>query len=263
MDAEDARLRARPSRLTAIAGRGARAFIDLVVPPLCVACKAPLADHDALCAECWQAISFIRAPVCDRLGIPLPYDTGPGALSAAAIARPPAYDRARAVAHHDGVMRRLVHGLKYADRHDGVRLLGRWLASAGAELLPHADVLVPVPLHPWRLWQRRFNQSALLAQALARQTGHPVTANVLIRVRRTASQVGLSPDQRRRNVEGAFRIRATPHRTVDGRSVVLVDDVRTTGATVEACARALRRAGARRVDVLTLSLVADAANATS
>jgi ComF family protein len=160
-------------------------------------------------------------------------------------------------------MRRLVHGLKYADRHDGVRLLGRWLASAGAELLPHADVLVPVPLHPWRLWQRRFNQSALLAQALARQTGHPVTANVLIRVRRTASQVGLSPDQRRRNVEGAFRIRATPHRTVDGRSVVLVDDVRTTGATVEACARALRRAGARRVDVLTLSLVADAANATS
>ena len=135
----------------------ARAAVDLVVPPLCLACRKPLGTHDALCPQCWRQIRFIGAPLCDRLGIPMPFDTGTQTVSAAALANPPDYDRARAVAHFGPVMRNLIHGFKYADRHDARRLFGRWLVGAGAELLADADVLVPVPLHRWRLLARKFN----------------------------------------------------------------------------------------------------------
>ncbi len=180
-------------------------------------------------------------------------------LSAAAVADPPIFDRARAVATHDGAMRRLIHALKYADRQEGRRLFGRWLAGAGRDLLADADILVPVPLARWRLWRRRFNQSALLADALARETGLPMEPLALLRVRATRSQVGLTRAQRRKNVAGAFRVAPRRRHRIDGQAVLLVDDVITTGATAEACARALRRAGARRVDVLALALVTDLA----
>ena len=118
------------------------------MPPLCLSCYEPLAAHDALCPLCWQRVAFIGPPLCDRLGQPMPYDTGGRMISGAAAARPPAWSRARAVAQYEGVMRRLIHDLKYRDRHDARRLFGRWLAEAGAELLADADVIVPVPLAP-------------------------------------------------------------------------------------------------------------------
>ncbi len=228
---------------------------DIVVPPLCLACRAPLADHDSLCADCWRQVDFIRPPLCERLGIPLPFDAGPGAISAAAAADPPAYDRARAVARYEGAMRQLVHGFKYHDRQDARHLLGRWLQGAGTELLSDADLLLPVPLYRLRLLSRRFNQSAELARELSRLTGVPCDPFVLQRTRRTPRQVGLTREQRRLNVRGAFKVAADRVGMVDGANVVLVEDVITTGATVEACARALRRAGAARVDVLALAMV--------
>jgi ComF family protein len=188
-----------------------------------------------------------------RLGVPLPYDAGEPCLSAAAIASPPVYDRARAVARYSDTMRELVQGFKYRDRQEGVAMFGRWLAKAGAELLADADLLVPVPLYPARLWWRRFNQSAMLAHAVGRLAGVSVDCFVLRRVRRTVSQVGLSPDQRRRNVAGAFRIDERRKHRVKGKNLIVVDDVITTGATAEACARTLKRAGAARVDVLALA----------
>jgi ComF family protein len=208
-----------------------------------------------LCAACWREVHFIRPPLCDVLGIPLPFDTGGRMLSAAAVAHPPAYGRARAVAHYNGAMRTLVHQLKYADRHDARTLLGRWLAEAGRELLPGIDVIVPVPLGRLRLLQRQFNQAALLAGELARQAGLPMQPLALRRVRSTRSQVGMTREQRRRNVAGAFRTPERHRGAVRDRNVLLLDDVVTTGATVEACARALKRAGAARVDVLALALV--------
>jgi ComF family protein len=248
-------------RLARSAGAGLASatarLTDLLVPPSCVSCRVPLARQDALCAACWQEVDFIRPPLCDRLGIPLPYDTGGPTVSAAALANPPAFDRARAVARYDGVMRKLVHGLKYADRHEGVGLLGRWLAGAAAELVRDCDVIVPVPLNRWKLWQRRFNQAAVLAHALGAETGLPVDVTALVRSRRTASQVGLTANQRRRNVQGAFGVRETARANVAGRSILLIDDVITTGATAEACTRALRRAGAARVDVAALAIVVD------
>lgn len=236
---------------------GARRLADLVVPPVCLACRKPLGVHDSLCADCWREIDFIRPPVCERLGIPMPFDTGGVMISAQAAADPPLYDRARTVAHFGSIVRDLVHQLKYADRHDARRLFGRWLLDAGGPLLQGADVIVAVPLNRWRLLERRFNQAAILAAELSVLSQIPADPLLLIRSRRTPSQVGLTRDQRRRSMAGAFAVPASRRMAVDGRNILLVDDVITTGATVEACARALKSAGAARVDVLALALVTD------
>ncbi|MGE0769490.1 MAG: ComF family protein [Hyphomicrobiaceae bacterium] len=233
----------------------AAAVADFIVPPSCLACRAPLAMHHSLCGPCWREVMFIRPPVCDRLGIPLPFDTGEPALSAAAIADPPVVDRLRAVAGYSGTMRLLVHRYKYSDRQDVRRLLARWLTEAAQPLLDGADLVVPVPLHRWRLLRRTFNQSAILARDLGRATGVPVDPFVLSRVRSTRSQVGLARAQRRRNVAGAFAIGRGRRDKVRGRSILLVDDVATTGATLDACARVLRAAGAVRVDAVVLARV--------
>jgi ComF family protein len=249
----------QPTALARLAGHGfvaARARVaDFLLPPVCLKCRKPLGGHDALCARCWRNIAFIRAPLCDQLGIPLPYDSGVKTISAAALADPPVYDRARAAAHFDGVVRDLIHGLKYADRHDGRRLLGRWLSTAGAEFLLEADVIIPVPLHRWRLFTRRFNQAAILAQELARQRDLPWDPTALHRVKATPQQVGLTRDQRRRNMAAAFAVPAAARARIADRNIILIDDVITTGATVDACARALKAAGAARVDVLAVAMV--------
>lgn len=230
---------------------------DLIVPPLCLSCHTPLATHDALCPKCWAEIDFIRAPLCDRLGLPMPFDTGGTMISAAAAAEPPDYERARAVACFEGLMRTLVHDLKFRDRHDAGRLFGRWLVEAGAELLTDADLIVPVPLTRGRLLHRRFNQSAILAHQVSRLTGLAVDQSVLARTRRTAPQVGLTRRQRRENVAGAFAVAKGREARICGARIVLIDDVITTGATAGACARALKKSGAARVDVLSLALVTD------
>jgi ComF family protein len=243
------------ARFRAALSRGLSACADVIVPPCCVACRTPLGSHHLLCAVCWREVRFIRPPLCDVMGIPLPFDTGERMVSAAALATPPAYDRARAVAHFSGSMRTLIHQFKYADRHDGRALFGRWLGEAGRELLTGADVIVPVPLTRWRLLSRRFNQAAILAEELSRQTGLAAEPLLLQRTRFTKTQVGLTHDQRRRNVAGAFNVASGRRHRLIGRNVLLIDDVITTGATAEACARALRRAGAARVDVLVLARV--------
>lgn len=155
-------------------------------------------------------------------------------------------------------MRRLIHDLKFRDCHDARRLFGRWLAEAGRELLVDADLLVPVPLDRLRLVGRRFNQSVVLATAISRRTGINVSPHALVRGRRTKRQVGLTRDQREANVRGAFKVPTGSHAVV-GKRIVLVDDVVTTGATASACAKALKQAGAARVDVLALALVTDGA----
>lgn len=180
------------SRLVVALRRGRRSLLDLFLPPVCLGCDQRLTEHDALCPACWRKIDFIRAPLCDRLGAPLPYDTGGVMLSAAAIANPPDYNRARAVACFDGLMRDLIHALKFSDTHDARRLFGRWLANAGQDLLREADILVPVPLAWSRLLSRRYNQAQILAQSAGEICGLPVVSQALIRQRRTGAQVGLT-----------------------------------------------------------------------
>lgn len=232
-------------------------MLDWLLPPLCIACRNPVGSHHALCPACWKGVGFITAPVCERLGTPLAFDLGPGALSPAAIAQPPAFDRARAAFRFDDVGRALVHGLKYGDRLEVAVALSAWMARAGRDLLADADALVPVPLHWTRLVSRRFNQAAELTRHLSALTGVANAPLLLKRVRRTRHQVGLTRTQRLENVTGAFRIAADRKGWVADKRLVLVDDVLTTGATIEACCRVLRRAGAARIDVLTAARVVE------
>ena len=227
---------------------------DVALPQLCPSCREPV-DGAGLCPACWSKLSFIAPPYCQRLGIPFAFDSGAGLLSMEAIADPPAYNRARAAVRYDDVARTLVHALKYGDRLDLAPTMGRWMARAGGELLADADALVPVPLHWRRQWARRFNQAALLAQIIARTNGRVVAHGALKRVKATPQQVGLDKSERAHNVQGAFRVPAAGRAEVAGRKLLLIDDVLTSGATIDACTRALLRVGATSVDVLVFARV--------
>lgn len=248
----------RRSRFTPLLAGGLRAgwrrASDFLFPPACPGCGRVMSAHGALCQACWKDVSFIERPYCEVLGTPFAHDLGPGFLSAEAIANPPVFDRLRAVCLFDGTGRKLVHALKYRDRTELAPMMARWMARAGKELVADCDVMVPVPLHRWRLFSRRFNQAADLARALGRETGKPVLADALRRRRRTARQVGLDRAAREVNVKGAFGVTDQGKALLLGKRVLLVDDVYTTGATVSAATRALRRAGAAKVDVLTFAM---------
>ncbi len=263
MEADDVITEAQPTRLRRMAGALRATFglvIDVALPQLCASCREPVGDA-GLCPACWAKLSFIAPPYCERLGIPFAYDPGPGVLSMEAIADPPAYHRARAAVRYDDVARTLVHALKYGDRLDLAPTMGRWMANAGRALVHEADAIVPVPLHWRRRWARRFNQSTLLAEIVAKASGVPVNERALTRAKATRQQVGLSQSARAQNVQGAFRVPPDGKADVAGRRLVLIDDVLTSGATLDACARALLRAGAAQVDALVFArVVAGAGN---
>ncbi|MGH6871864.1 MAG: ComF family protein [Rhizomicrobium sp.] len=243
----------------ALAAKFGRAVLDLVYPPLCAICRRPVSEAHALCAACWSGIAFLDGPACACCGAPFEIDPGPDTLCAACHAEPPAFERALSVLRYDDASKKPILALKRADRHDLVPAFARWLERAGRDLLAETDLLVPVPLHRRRLWQRRYNQAALLALKLGKLTGKPADPLALTRIKPTPSQGEMpSAKARRRNVRGAFKV--VDRKAVAGRSVLLIDDVFTTGATVSACARALKRAGARKVLVLTVARVVRAAN---
>lgn len=242
-------------RLNMVADRLWRGVVDVLTPSQCLGCGQPLREPESLCVPCWSKLTHLDEPVCDMLGTPFAYDQGPGVLSPAALANPPPWDRARAAVAFDDASRKLIHDLKYHDRQEAGLLMARMMARAGRGLLTEADLIVPVPLYRWRLWQRRFNQSAFLAKELARLTGKSWRGDLLLRRRRTRSQVGLDLAERRRNVKGAFALTPEGAATVAGKTILLVDDVRTTGATSGACAETLRAAGAAKVTLLSFALV--------
>ncbi len=254
--------------LRAACANAGRLLLDSVLPPLCLGCGEIVEAAGALCAGCWQGFSFIAPPQCACCGDPFAEHLGEGALCATCLARPPKFRRARAALAYDTQSRRLVLPFKHGDRTDIARACGDWMARAGADLLAEADLIAPVPLHWRRLLVRRYNQAQLLARALARagsrtgsRTGAPaeigarLAPDLLRRRRWTGSQAGLKARERRRNVREAFDIHPRWAAGVVGKTVLLVDDVLTTGATAEACARVLQRGGARHVDVLTLARV--------
>lgn len=241
--------------------------LDFVVPPSCPICRTVVQDDGGLCGGCWRQVPWIEDPVCDRLGLPLAYDLGPGAVSAEALANPPQFDRLRAACTYEGVAPRLVHALKFSDQRHLAEALGAMMARAGRHLIAEKDVvLVPVPLHPLRRMQRRYNQSALLARVIGSIAGVPVSYNAVKRVKRTRQQLSLSRGERMRNLQDAFVVTAQGQAILAGKRVVLIDDVHTTGATLNALTQVVQNLpGPIRstgVDALVFStaIVPDTAN---
>jgi ComF family protein len=231
----------------------ANAALDIVYPPACAGCGVLLGSKASLCPHCWSKLGLIERPYCEVLGTPFSHDLGPGILSADAIANPPPFDRLRSVALYDDLARVLVHSLKYRDRTDLAPMMAQWMLRAGDGAVQAADVILPVPLHRFRLLWRKFNQAAELARAIGQASGKPVLINAVRRTKRTRRQIGLDPRAREENVRGAFSVTPEGREALFGRRVVLVDDVYTTGATVAAVTRTLKRAGVTDVTVLTFA----------
>ena len=246
----------------------ALAALDLIFPAFCPACEAPLGvgRRDPLCGTCWTEIPRLDPPLCARCGVPLAAGAcgtsrewgglegvqAPSNWCLGCRVDPPAFDRARGAGLYAGPLRQALHALKF----HGKRALARPLAALIREqcesvLAPDADALVPVPLARARLRERGFNQAELIADRLGALLDLPVRRRWLARVRETDPQTDLAAAERRTNVRGAF----VASSNVAGRYVVLVDDVLTTGATCRECARALRAAGARQIDVVTVARV--------
>lgn len=234
----------------------AKAFIsrplDWLLPPLCVRCSEAVSAHQALCSACWKKISFIAPPLCSCCGAPFDVPVEGETLCGACLDATPLYTSARSAIVYDENSKPLVLGFKHGDRLHYVPALAAWMHRAGSDFWASADMIVPVPLHRWRLFKRRYNQAALLAHGLAKLTGKLLCVDALVRARSTPSQGAMNRDERRKNVAGAIRLNSRYRDIVRGKSVVLVDDVLTTGATVNECSRLLFDAGASRVDVLTL-----------
>ena len=237
--------------LTALAARA----IETVYPPRCLACTAATDAARALCPACWADTHFIAGTTCRACGVPLLGASGPEDVCESCTRHPPAWDRGAAAFLYAGAGRRMVLALKHGDRLDMVQPLAAWMARAGRPLLAEADLIAPVPLHWRRLVVRRYNQAAELARRLGRDTGRPVVPDLLARRRATRPQAG-GRDARTRNQAGAFAVTPRHAARLAGKRVLLVDDVLTTGATLSACADALRAGGAGGVDVLALARVA-------
>lgn len=235
------------------AGRSLR---DLVLPPRLHDGHGP-AQSQGLSAEGWARIHFLEDPVCDGCGAPFAYASDLNGRCAACLARPRAFDRARAACLYDEASRDLILQLKHADRTELAGLLCLWLGRAGAALLADADAVVPVPLARWKLFRRRYNQAAEMARPLARRACLAYLPDALVRLK-DDTQAGKSASGRRRAAQGAFGVAASKRSQVEGRRIVVVDDVMTTGAIAEACARALKRAGAAAVHVLVVARVMEA-----
>lgn len=227
-----------------------RSLLDFALPPRCGGCGAITDDVDSFCVECWRELEFLGASGCVRCGLPL--EATDSETCGACLARPPRLERIRAAVAYGDISRSIAIRLKYGRNVGLARTMSRYMHALIADV-PCDSMLVPVPLHRGRLWSRGFNQAAIVARDLSRRTGVEVAVDALSRIRPTAPLKGMNMRQRRRTVAGAFRV--NPRTRLNGRTIILIDDVLTTGSTANACARVLKRAGAERVDLVSWARV--------
>lgn len=227
-----------------------RGALDFALPPRCAGCGTIVSDTHSFCTDCWTKLEFLGPGGCDICGLPL--QATESQLCAPCLAKPPRLARTRAAVAYDDLSGSLAMRLKYGRKVAVAKTMARYMEPMVAEVPPEA-LIVPVPLHRTRLWSRGFNQSALIANELSRRLCIPADVMVLRRIRPTPPLRGMTPLQRRKTVSGAFQVRDKA--AVEGKSVILIDDVLTTGSTVEACARALERAGAARIELLAFARV--------
>ena len=229
-------------------------LIDAVLPPRCPFTGKIVDSQGTVSPEAWGQLSFITAPQCHACGFPFEFAVpggSDGALCAACLADRPEYTKARSALVYNDASRDFILGFKHGDQTHSVVAMVPWLRQVGADILPDTDIIVPVPLHRWRLLRRRYNQAAIIGRAIAKECGKVFVADALLRTRATPTQGHLKARERADNVRKAFRLH--PKRTVAGKKILLVDDVYTTGATVRECVKVLKKAGAAEVFVLTLA----------
>jgi ComF family protein len=230
-------------------------ILDFVLPPRCPACAERVFDHDSFCGICWSSLSLITAPQCSSCGRPFDADIDEGAICGACLDSPPLYDIARSAFLYEGKGRQIILSLKNNRSFVGTRALSKLMMASlsNAYTDHHFDVIVPVPLHPFRLLTRRFNQSQLLAIALSKRMDIQMDAGLLVRTKHRPKQGKLKRKERGKNVRGVFRVPPKYKHKIEGRNILLVDDVITTGSTVNECAKILKEVGAKTVTVTTLA----------
>lgn len=227
--------------------------VDLILPPRCSVTGEIVDVQGMISAVAWADLQFISEPFCEICGIPFEFESGSTCMSC--IDAPPPYDVSRSALIYNNTSRDLILGFKHGDKTHVVRSFIPWLQKFGAELLAESDFLIPVPLHPYRLILRRYNQAALIANDLSKKTSIPHLSNAMRRRRATVSQGHLSHEERQKNVRKAFDIHPKFKELIKGKVIVLIDDVYTTGATVKECSTILKENGASKVYVLTLARV--------
>ncbi|MER2520924.1 MAG: ComF family protein [Bdellovibrionales bacterium] len=241
------------SQLSTTANGMTQAFLDLLFPPLCLSCGTVVGTNGALCPRCWQNVSFIAPPLCHGCGMPFEIPMNDKELCPDCKDKPHIFASARASFLYDTKSRKIVLGFKHGDQTHAAQALASWIYHAGEPYWREADIIAPVPLHRWRLLKRRYNQSALLAKALSNLAKKPVCMQTLVRTRATDSQGHRTRKQRQENVAGAFAVQKKYQTKIQNACVVLIDDVMTTGATLDECARTLISSGAKKVYALTLA----------
>ncbi len=233
-------------------------FIDTILPPRCILSGEAVDSQGTVAPKAWSELSFISAPFCAACGFPFEFETGFDAnesLCAACLKERPVFEKARAALIYNDTSRDLILGFKHGDKMHAVVTMAPWLKLAGAELWDEADVIVPVPLNRWRLMRRRYNQAAVMAQETSKVTGKPAIVDGLFRTRATPSQGHLKAKEREDNVRNAFVVNPKRQNDIVGKTVVLIDDVYTTGSTASECTKALIKGGAAKVFVLSLARV--------
>ncbi|WCR54703.1 MAG: Competence protein F-like protein phosphoribosyltransferase domain: protein YhgH [Bartonella clarridgeiae] len=230
-------------------------LITILYPPICHGCAKIVSAYGTICSDCWKDLQFITKPYCPVMGTPFAYDMGEGFLSGEAIQNSPPFSSLRSAVVHKGLARTLVTRLKYGDRLELASFMANSMIFAGHEIINDCDFIIPIPLHFRRFFVRRYNQSAELARYIAEKQKKPFKPGWLVRYRYTRPQVGLSAKERKMNVQNAFKVPNKVKKYLEGRSILLIDDVLTTGVTVTAATKTLKHAGARQVNVLTFSRV--------
>lgn len=226
-------------------------ILDFLFPPECPICQNPVSDPLSICPECFKKIKFITPPLCEICGRPFEFEVYGKTVCGKCLQKKPVYDKARSAFLYDSFSKQLILPFKYSDRTDLAPLLGQFLIRAGAELLDQSDLIVPVPLNRWRLMKRKYNQAGILGKIISKKTGIPFSPFVLKRLRATKSQERLREKDRIKNVRNAFIIKN--NKLIKNKKILLIDDVLTTGATVNECAKILKRNGAKSVYVLTVA----------
>ena len=239
--------------MTNIAEQSLKKIVDIVFPPRCFGCNNFVSQQDGLCADCWNKIHFIDTPYCNACGHPFEYDQGANMLCGSCTQKHPPYYQGRAVLNYNEHSRKLITRFKYGDKIHASDMFGRWLVRSSNELLARSDFLIPVPLHKIRLFTRRYNQAALLAHSMHKYCRTTVLADALIRKKHTPPQASLTRTQRLGNVKNAFFVNRRYSKKLIDKTVLLIDDVTTTGATINACTVALLNAGVKEVNVITLA----------